>query len=192
MTLQCDLNVTYSMIMPKTCYASHHTNLSFVDSLSTEQWTVNSIVIVLEMKRNCFKREWIRTVWPSGLRRWLKAPVRKGVGSNPTAVICTMKRSSWSWCRNSSNYGSLGGIMKYFYQGQTMPKNSNVICYVHNLRNHALPPWPNGQGVGLLIRRLRVRVPQGVHCMLENAHYNVWYSFAKRPCPLLFKPDVSS
>ena len=29
-----------------------------------------------------------KTVWPSGLRRWLKAPVRKGVGSNPTAVIC--------------------------------------------------------------------------------------------------------
>ena len=24
------------------------------------------------------------------------------------------------------------------------------------------PPWPNGQGVGLLIRRLRVRVPQGM------------------------------
>ena len=30
------------------------------------------------------------TVWPSGLRRWLQAPVRKGVGSNPTAVICTL------------------------------------------------------------------------------------------------------
>ena len=28
-----------------------------------------------------------------------------------------------------------------------------------------LPPWPNGQGVGLLIRRLRVRVPQGVLCL---------------------------
>ena len=27
------------------------------------------------------------TVWPSGLRRWLQAPVRKGVGSNPTAVM---------------------------------------------------------------------------------------------------------
>ena len=27
-----------------------------------------------------------RTVWPSSLRRWLQAPVRKGVGSNPTAV----------------------------------------------------------------------------------------------------------
>ena len=26
------------------------------------------------------------TVWPSGLRRRLQAPVRKGVGSNPTAV----------------------------------------------------------------------------------------------------------
>ena len=26
------------------------------------------------------------TVSPSGLRRWLQAPVRKGVGSNPTAV----------------------------------------------------------------------------------------------------------
>ena len=29
----------------------------------------------------------IKTVWPSGLRRWLQAPVCKGVGSNPTAVI---------------------------------------------------------------------------------------------------------
>ena len=28
----------------------------------------------------------VGTVWPSGLRRWLKAPFRKGVGSNPTAV----------------------------------------------------------------------------------------------------------
>ncbi len=28
-----------------------------------------------------------KTVWPSGLRRWLQAPVRKGVGSNPTGVI---------------------------------------------------------------------------------------------------------
>ena len=32
----------------------------------------------------------IRTVWPSGLRRWLQAPVRKGVGSNPTAVTLFM------------------------------------------------------------------------------------------------------
>ena len=30
-----------------------------------------------------------------------------------------------------------------------------------------VPPWPNGQGVGLLIRRLRVRVPPGVICCYE-------------------------
>merc|ERR1711893_131017 len=29
------------------------------------------------------------TVWPSGLRRWLQAPVRKGVGSNLTAVTAS-------------------------------------------------------------------------------------------------------
>ena len=32
-----------------------------------------------------------------------------------------------------------------------------------------MPPWPNGQGVGLLIRRLRVRVPQGVHISPINS-----------------------
>ena len=26
------------------------------------------------------------TLWPSGLRRWLKVPFRKGLGSNPTGV----------------------------------------------------------------------------------------------------------
>ena len=30
------------------------------------------------------------------------------------------------------------------------------------IRLHHQPPWPNGQGVGLLIRRLRAQVPQGV------------------------------
>ena len=34
------------------------------------------------------------TVWPSGLRRWLQAPVRKGVGSNPTAVIFYEKKGN--------------------------------------------------------------------------------------------------
>ena len=32
------------------------------------------------------RKQVFKTVWPSGLRRWLQAPVRKGVGSNPTAV----------------------------------------------------------------------------------------------------------
>ena len=44
----------------------------------------------------------IKTVWPSGLRRWLKAPVRKGVGSNPTAVILTLR-----WHQNVHIQGSL-------------------------------------------------------------------------------------
>ena len=32
------------------------------------------------------------TVWPSGLRRWLQAPVRKGVESNPTTVSSISRR----------------------------------------------------------------------------------------------------
>eukprot|EP00971_Amphidinium_carterae_P240939 4783283-Amphidinium_carterae.1 len=31
--------------------------------------------------------------WPSGLRRWLKAPF-KGVGSNPTAIIESLRREN--------------------------------------------------------------------------------------------------
>ena len=34
---------------------------------------------------------------------------------------------------------------------------------------YSMPPWPNGQGVKLLIRRLRVRVPQGVRCILHRS-----------------------
>ena len=41
------------------------------------------------MKLRCYGS---KTVWPSGLRRWLQAPVRKGVGSNPTAVILNLPR----------------------------------------------------------------------------------------------------
>ena len=47
-----------------------------------------AILLVIPVSRFI---SWLRylpnmTVWPSGLRRWLQAPVRKGVGSNPTAV----------------------------------------------------------------------------------------------------------
>ena len=46
------------------------------------------------------------------------------------------------------------------------------------LSQHIRPPWPNGQGVGLLIRRLRVRVPQGVIFVaidMTNSNFN-WIS----------------
>ena len=40
------------------------------------------------------------------------------------------------------------------------------------------PPWPNGQGVGLLIRRLWVRVPQEVlfcACTLSSNNSCAWH-----------------
>ena len=37
------------------------------------------------------------TVWPSGLRRWLKAPFRKDVGSIPTAVTPTHQTDRCRW-----------------------------------------------------------------------------------------------
>ena len=37
-----------------------------------------------------------RTVWASGVRRWFQAPVRKGVGSNPTAVTFSNNKSQMS------------------------------------------------------------------------------------------------
>ena len=47
------------------------------------------------------------TVWPSGLRRWLKAPVRKGVGSNPTAVTHVL----CSWCKGGSSILSCARVL---------------------------------------------------------------------------------
>jgi hypothetical protein len=46
-----------------------------------------------------YSRGGSKTVWPSGLRRWLQAPVRKGVGSNPTAVIAGAQMPEQPPCR---------------------------------------------------------------------------------------------
>ena len=61
---------------------SVHVSLSWMDAGSSCQ---NS----LRKERGCHK---FKTVWPNGLRRWLQAPVRKGVGSNPTAVTISIYR----------------------------------------------------------------------------------------------------
>ena len=45
----------------------------------------------------------------------------------------------------------------------TTPQNCKCGCTWCRCCRYAWPPWPNGQGVGLLIRRLRARVPQGVN-----------------------------
>ena len=41
-------------------------------------------------------------------------------------------------------------------------------AFAHLVAHVPEPPWPNGQGVGLLIRRLRIRVPQGVRINLHQ------------------------
>ena len=58
------------------------------------------------------KPEITMTVWPSGLRRWLKAPFRKGVGSNPTAVTSKIhppeEHTLWLRCQ----FDLLGGRLR--------------------------------------------------------------------------------
>ena len=51
-------------------------NVGFKSAVLLVQSFVSPPVLACSMK-----------FWPSGLRRWLNAPVRKGVGSNPTDVI---------------------------------------------------------------------------------------------------------
>ena len=63
-----------------------------------------------------------KTLWPSGLRRWLKAPFRKGVGLNPTGVsyghvwrvvhpsdsMVMMKQCLYMLSAHAPGHGSLG------------------------------------------------------------------------------------
>jgi hypothetical protein len=58
------------------------------------------------------------TVWPSGLRRWLKAPFRKGVGSNPTAVMCAWRRP----CALGSRFEASGTRANSFGSGERAPR----------------------------------------------------------------------
>ena len=57
--------------------------ISFTDSCCSPV----SLAFVFMFEMMLYPLAFVKTVWPSGLRRWLQAPVRKGVGSNPTAVI---------------------------------------------------------------------------------------------------------
>ena len=64
------------------------------------------------------------TVWPSGLRRWLQAPVRKGVGSNPTAVNSTgTAHGQFQSPRNIRNIGNRRNI-KHIRN----TRNMHAIC----------------------------------------------------------------
>ena len=74
------------------------------------------------------------TVWPSGLRRWLQAPVRKGVGSNPTAVIVDAKPFA-----SSSACGKycVSGHTSYFPQSKE-DANGRLV---DGPQNAGLRPW---------------------------------------------------
>ena len=54
--------------------------------------SAHSLLIRLLRRSYAWHEKINMTVWPSGLRRWLQAPVRKGVGSNPTAVSSLQQR----------------------------------------------------------------------------------------------------
>ena len=62
-------------------------------SLQPNVWHSDPVHIVAQalattiLKCMVWRNLILRTLWPSGLRRWLEAPFRKGVGSNPTGVI---------------------------------------------------------------------------------------------------------
>ena len=72
-------------------------------------------------------------------------------------------------CRGEAQVlvATLPDILKLLYNAMWPPPSDAFPC-VH-LALASWPPWPNGQGVGLLIRRLRVRVPQGV-LLFRKAH----------------------
>ena len=93
----------------------------------------------------------IRTVWPSGLRRWLKAPVRKGVGSNPTAVslsIAELQRTSFVNCRSTLSdrvlHSALGRHLQQLQdqalcKPHTMLQPALMSCTFLHVINTALP-----------------------------------------------------
>ena len=63
-------------------------NLSYYLPTSQSSFVVPGRVAAMQARRKLEGgRSMYPTVWPSGIKRWLHVSVRKGVGSNPTAVI---------------------------------------------------------------------------------------------------------
>ena len=74
----------------------------------------------------------VLTVWPSGLRRCVKAAVRKGVGSNPTAVTFfakSVRRLSaadarfayYDASRSNIKYPSIAQLVEHLTVDQMVP-----------------------------------------------------------------------
>ena len=102
-----------------------------------------------------------RTVWPSGPRRWLQAPVRKGVGSNPATVI--------------SPAGLLASVARRATQRRQLRTQQ--------------PAWLTRQSARLLTLWSWVRAPRWVRstqaaacCSLTSAHaWHVTVAKARTP-----------
>ena len=93
------------------------------------------------------------TVWPSGLGRWLKAPLRKGVGSNPTAVIPTHQTDrrrwsqAWTFFPDTPPFFSccFWMCLRNHHQAKTMSGVAQwLACWAHNpksLDRNQAPLW---------------------------------------------------
>ena len=106
------------------------------------------------------------TVWPSGLRRWLQAPVRKGVGSNPTAVTFSVAVSyrhtpraatcSWETPRPPPSWETPSAIWASQSCAGACRQGTDPICLLPNNQD-SLAEWskalasgasPQGRGFG--------------------------------------------
>ena len=76
----------------------------------------------------------IKTVWPSGLRRWLQAPVRKGVGSNPTAVIRFGRRANHAMLADFIFLRHHLEVVKDQAAVQSAPTDDDLIV-IHRFQN---------------------------------------------------------
>ena len=105
-----------------------------------------------------------KTVWPSGLRCWLQAPVRKGVGSNPTAVIAI-----------ASHQILFGKIWEGGKHTIRQMQQSLQICF-HNGRDGPLPDWSRDAPGRLRERGAKIRLA-AFHALGQSC-YGRWAQLA--------------
>jgi hypothetical protein len=98
-----------------------------------------------------------KTVWPSGLRRWLQAPVRKGVGSNPTAVTCLCKLSPVG--TSMSIISSMRDVMLAEPIGSA-PSRRFHFAYASAI---SLKKWPTPNSAGVSRAGARTRLQLSGH-----------------------------
>ena len=84
------------------------------------------------------------TVWPSGLRRWLKAPVRKGVGSNPTAVtdvFLFVAQERFFDLILRARAGKVAGLVVLLQLGRGVERLVTVQLLLRSTQQDSLAEW---------------------------------------------------